>query len=173
MNISNEPQEESNQQSLKSIEDEKNKNKDHEDDKKSLPQEINIEHSSSIENQSLDSQNNHQEENPKDENHVESQKTDSSIATTFSGKVMPENGVTFRTAPRKDDRAQRQAGHGENLNFEGWTNGDNMVGADEKADNRWYKLAGQDFWVPACFIDGEPPSNLSPMTIDGGDDEPK
>lgn len=173
LNVSNEPQEESNQQSLKSIEDEKNKNEDKEDDKKLPPQEINLEQSSSIENQSLDSPNNHQEENPKDENHVESQKTDSSIATTFSGKVMPESGVTFRTAPRKDDRAQTQAGHGENLNFECWTNGDNMVGADEKADNRWYKVAGQDFWVPACFIDGEPPSDLSAMTIEGGGDEPK
>ncbi|TAE82280.1 MAG: hypothetical protein EAZ60_17030 [Oscillatoriales cyanobacterium] len=173
LNISNEPQEESNQQSLKSIEDEKNKNKDHEDDKKSLPQEINIEHSSSIENQSLDSQNNHQKENPKDENHVESQKTDSRIDTTFSGKVMSNSGVDFCIAPRNDARTQSEAGYDDKLNFEGWTNGDKMVGADGTEDDRWYKVAGQDFWVPACFIDGEPPSNLSPMTIEGGGDESK
>jgi hypothetical protein len=166
-------QEESEQQNSESSEDKITQNQEHGDDKKSPSQQTNLEQSNSIESQSLDSPNNHQQENPKDENHVESQKTNSSTGTTFSGKVMSNSGVNFRTAPRNDARTQSEAGYGDKLDFEGWTNGDNMVGADGTEDDRWYKVAGPNFWVPACFIDGEPPSNLSPMTIEGGGDEPK
>lgn len=170
-NFSENSQEESDQQKSESIEDKHTQNQEHGDDKESPSQQTNLEGSNHTDSLSSDSLNNHQKEGPKDEKSVESQENSSSIGTTFSGTVMSKSGVSFRTDPRKDARTQTQAGYGEKLKFEGWTHGENMVGADGKADDRWYKVAGKNFWVPACFIDGDPPSDLPAMTIEGGDDE--
>jgi hypothetical protein len=169
--FSEKSQEESGQQKSESIADEIAQNQEHGDIQESPSEQTNLEESNSTGSPSLDSLNYHQKEGTKDENSVKSEETSSSIGATFSGKVMCNSGVIFRTDPRNNARTQTQAGHGKNLNFEGWTHGENMVGADGKADDRWYKVAGQDFWVPACYIEGEPPSDLQPINSGRGDDE--
>lgn len=169
--FSEKSQEENEQQNSEGIEDKNTQNDEHGNLQESPSQPTNLEESNSTESQSLDSPNNHQAESTKDEQNVDSQETSSSIGTTFSGKVTSKSGVSFRTAPRNDDRTRTQAGSGDKLNFEGWTHGENVDGGDGKADDRWYKVAGQDYWVPACYIEGEPPSDLPPMNSGGGDNE--
>lgn len=87
----------------------------------------------------------------------------------FTGKVTPREGVCYRSKPHKDFRTDREAKFDFGLRFDGWT----VVDSSEDNYKRWYKLAEEDYWVPANFIDGDPPSDLPAMTIEGGGDEPK
>lgn len=88
---------------------------------------------------------------------------------TFQGKVTPESGVDYHSEPRKDAEIKGQAEYGSVQNFDAWI----RVDCSEDNYKKWYKLAGQDYWVPANFIEGEQPTDLPPMSSEGVSDEPK
>ncbi|NEO54684.1 MAG: hypothetical protein F6K54_17320 [Okeania sp. SIO3B5] len=81
----------------------------------------------------------------------------------FKGTVSVFQGVKCRTEPSKDPKYFQGSSFDQNteLNFDAWTESDEMIGLD-KSDRRWYKVSGQQWWVPAVYIDGEPP-NSSPF----------
>lgn len=152
------PKEESEQQNSESIGDETTKNEDYGDSKELLSQEVLLSESNPLqENQDL----------------AEQQKSLISRAITFKGKVTCHTGLNLRSCPRKDSATGSKVAYAAELNFEGWIIGDTWDETQKESDSRWYKLAGQDYWLPACYIGGEPPSDLPPMTIEGGGDESK
>jgi hypothetical protein len=88
-------------------------------------------------------------------------------STIFSGKVTCKEGVSLRSRPSDSYRTNNVKQYDDSLNFEGWV----TQARNNDPDARWYKLAEQDYWVPACFIKGEPPKDMLPMEYSGGDDE--
>jgi len=100
--------------------------------------------------------------------------TESSSPRTFKGKVTCHAGVMFRRRPKKEAKTGSKAAYGEVLNFEVWIVGEpwkETTSPHQELDNRWYKLTGQNYWLPAFHIEGEPPSDLPPMESTGGTDE--
>ena len=100
--------------------------------------------------------------------------TESSSPKIFKGKVTCNAGVSFRSRPQKEPRTASKAAYGEVLNFEGWIFGEpwkETISPNQELDNRWYKLAGQNYWLPAFYIEGAPPSDLKAMESTGGGDE--
>ena len=89
----------------------------------------------------------------------------------FTGKVTSTSGVYLRSRPNNQYRTKIVQPHNAVLTFEAWIVGETWDDISKKMDKRWYKLAGQDYWVPADFIEGEPPSDMPPMEYSGGDDE--
>ena len=93
---------------------------------------------------------------------------------TFKGKVTCRTGLAFRDSPRKEAKAGLQASYNAELDFEAWIVGEPWkegISLNQKPDDRWYKLKGQNYWLPAFHIEGEPPSDLPPMESTGGTDE--
>jgi hypothetical protein len=88
-------------------------------------------------------------------------------STIFSGKVTCKEGVSLRSRPSDSYRTNNVKQYDDLLNFEGWV----TQARNNDPDARWYKLVEQDYWVPACFIKGEPPKDMLPMEYSGGDDE--
>jgi hypothetical protein len=67
-----------------------------------------------------------------------------------------------------------QTSYNAELDFEAWIVGEpwkEEISLNEKTDDRWYKLTGKNYWLPAFHIKGEPPSDLPPMERTGGTDE--
>jgi hypothetical protein len=91
----------------------------------------------------------------------------------FTGNVTSTSGLAFRSKPNlhSDYRTKTIAEYDTVLNFEGWILGDSGDDVGKESGKKWYKLAGEDYWVPAEYIKGDPPSDLPAMTIEGGDDE--
>ncbi|MEG3837127.1 S8 family serine peptidase [Microcoleus sp. Z1_C3] len=81
----------------------------------------------------------------------------------FSGSVGPSNGINLRYSPNFSDRSSLNENWGKQLQFDAWTYGE--VGTDlwlGTPDARWFKIKGQNLWVPSAWIYGNPP-NSSPM----------
>ena len=91
----------------------------------------------------------------------------------FKGKITCNVGIMFRNRPQKEAKTGSKAHYNEALNFEGWVIGEPWKDGlySEKKDNRWYKVAGQDWWLPAFHIEGEPPSDMPPIEGAGGNHE--
>lgn len=81
----------------------------------------------------------------------------------FSGRVMPTVGVALRNSPNLNDKVPGSAyAYNQILKFDAWTRGETAI--DSKLgtpDNRWFKIAGTNYWVPSAYIDGNPPSSGS------------
>lgn len=92
---------------------------------------------------------------------------------TFKGKVTCSSGLMFRCRPEKEAKTGSKAAYNEDLNFEGWVVGEPWKEGfhiNQKQDDRWYKVAGQNLWLPAIYIEGEPPNDMEPMEYPRGDD---
>jgi hypothetical protein len=92
----------------------------------------------------------------------------------FKGKVTCNRGIMFHRLPNREAKTGSKAACGEVLNFEAWIVGKpwkERMSRNQKPDDRWYKLTGQNYWLPAFHIEGEPPSDLPPMESTGGEDE--
>lgn len=87
---------------------------------------------------------------------------------SFTGWVMPSQGVALRNSPSYNDRSGKAEPYGKWLSFDAWTNGDTVndyqVGTP---DSRWFRVAGTNYWVPSAYIYGNPqglPGNQKPNT---------
>lgn len=90
----------------------------------------------------------------------------------FRGRL--NRNLKFRYCPQKDAKTDSEAANGELVDFEAWIVGEPWkvgISLSEKQDARWYKVAGQNWWLPAFHIEGEPPSDMPPMQSKGGEDE--
>lgn len=95
-------------------------------------------------------------------------------STTFKGRVTCK--LKFRYSPKKEDKAKSEAASGEVLNFEAWLIGEPWNEDDSSNDlqnKKWYKLAGQDYWLPAVHIEieGVLPTELEIKEATGDRDE--
>lgn len=95
---------------------------------------------------------------------------------TFKGKVTCNAGVMFRSLPKREAKTGSKAAHGEDLNFEAWIVGEPWKeenSSNQQQDDRWYKLAGQDYWLPAFHIkiEGDLPTELDITEPTGDKDE--
>lgn len=80
----------------------------------------------------------------------------------FTGWVMPEKGVALRNSPDEDDRSSLAEPYKETLTFDAWTYGDTVTDYQlGTPDNRWFRIAGTDYWVPSAYIFGNPPDEGS------------
>jgi uncharacterized protein YceH (UPF0502 family) len=111
------------------------------------------------------------QENDKSQDLAESTKSPGGGSINFKGKVTCSPPLAFRSRPNRDSQTSSKAGHNEELNFEGWIVGEPWDENHKESGSKWYKIAGQDWWLPACYINGEPPSDLLPMNSGGGDNE--
>lgn len=88
----------------------------------------------------------------------------------FSGRVMPTIGVALRNSPNLNDKVSGLAyAYNQILKFDAWTRGETAI--DSKLgtpDDRWFKIAGTNYWVPSAYIDGNPPSSSSGGSSGGG-----
>ena len=103
------------------------------------------------------------------------------VSKTFKGEV--KGKVTFknkskqlacRNYPKENSKTGVIVNFGEVLTFEGWIIGEpwkERTSRPQEQDNRWYKVAGQNWWLPAFHIEGEPPSDMPPMQLEGGGGE--
>lgn len=148
------PKEESEQQNSDSIEDKTTKIEEYGDPKESPSQEA-------TPNESNPSQNNQD---------ISGQQRSLII---FKGKVKNNSGLNRRSYPRRNSVASLRVEYATELDFEGWIVGEPWDNAHKNSGSRWYKLAGENFWLPSLYIEGEPPSDLPSMTIEGCGDEPK
>lgn len=81
----------------------------------------------------------------------------------FSAWVMSSNGITLRNSPRLADRSNQAVGYRQTLSFDGWAYGETVADLQlGTPDARWYKLAGQNLWVPSAYVNGNAP-NSRPM----------
>lgn len=95
---------------------------------------------------------------------------------TFKGKVNCNAGVMFRSLPKRLAKTGSKAAHGEDLNFEAWIVGEPWKeenSMNQQQDDRWYKLAGQNYWLPAFYIkiEGDLPTELEITEPTGDKDE--
>ncbi len=93
---------------------------------------------------------------------------------TFKGRVTHK--LNFRDRPQKDARVNIEAAIGTELFFEGWVVGESWKTTNplnQKQDDKWYKVAGQAWWLPAFHvqIEGDLPSDLQLTEILGEKDE--
>jgi serine/threonine protein kinase len=77
----------------------------------------------------------------------------------FSGKVGPTVGVNLCLDRRLNACTSEQEPHNKTLNFDGWGYGETVNDMwTGNPDALWYKLSGQNRWVPSAYINGYPPS---------------
>jgi hypothetical protein len=78
---------------------------------------------------------------------------------TYQGKLMRQPPkLAFRNRPQKEAKTDVEVGYDQILDFEGWIVGGSWnegSGKNKKEDNRWYKVAGQDLWLPAIYVEVE------------------
>ena len=85
------------------------------------------------------------------------------IRVNFSGWVMSTTGTNLRNSPHLSDRSSQNVAYRQTLSFDAWTYGDTVTDLQlGTPDARWYKLAGQNYWVPSAYISGNAP-NSKPM----------
>jgi surface antigen len=81
----------------------------------------------------------------------------------FSAWVMSTTGVNLRNSPRLADRSNQNVAYRQTLSFDGWTYGETVNDLQlGTPDARWYKVAGQNLWVPSAYVYGNAP-NSRPM----------
>ncbi|MDZ8055268.1 MAG: polymorphic toxin type 44 domain-containing protein [Aulosira sp. ZfuCHP01] len=81
------------------------------------------------------------------------------VRASFSGWVMPSIGVYLRNSPHLNDKTSQAKPYHETLYFDGWTTGDVVTDYSlGTPDNRWFKVAGTNYWVPSGYINGNPPT---------------
>ena len=89
-------------------------------------------------------------------------------AVVFSGKVTPAKGVYFQTQPHQGQeyKSQIKADYNSILEFDTWTHSDEIkIKKQDLLNSKWYKISGQNYWwVPAAYIEGEPPNLSSSST---------
>ncbi len=78
----------------------------------------------------------------------------------FSGVVMSTNGVNLRNTPVLGDRTTLNRAYNERVSFDAWTTGETVTDlALGTPDNRWFRIAGTNLWVPSGYINGNPPTS--------------
>ena len=90
----------------------------------------------------------------------ETQTTEKIYTFTFTGEVISTLGYEFYNEPKNNKKyfSGIPLKFKSNLNFEAWTYGDE-VKYYNKTDCRWYKTFSHKLWVPAAYIEGEPPNS--------------
>ncbi|MEH2060379.1 MAG: Calx-beta domain-containing protein [Nostoc sp.] len=83
------------------------------------------------------------------------QPTPSSINyLNFTGVVTPSQGVNLRNSSNYDDRSSQNKAYGNLLTFDAWTTGTSVQDYNNSniVTDRWFRLAGTNFWVPDAYI---------------------
>lgn len=141
-----------------------------EDEKKTTDLMVGQDQSVFVQPQSSDFAQDHLEGSHSDQTATELSKS----FKTFKGKAT--RNLKFRHSPKKEDKAESEVASGEVLNFEGWVVGEPWKGeisASQQKNDRWYKVAGQNYWLPAFYIEieGDLPTDLEIKATTGEKDE--
>jgi len=84
-------------------------------------------------------------------------------SVNFSAWVMSTTGANLRNSPHLADRSNQNVAYRQTLAFDGWTYSDVVNDLQlGTPDARWYKIAGQNLWVPSAYVNGNAP-NSRPM----------
>jgi hypothetical protein len=80
-------------------------------------------------------------------------------SVNFSGKVGSPVGINLRLDRRLDASSLEHVPYNATLNFDGWAYGQtvNDIWTGDP-DALWFKVSGQNRWVPSAYINGYPPS---------------
>ncbi|MGB6294790.1 MAG: pre-peptidase C-terminal domain-containing protein [Rivularia sp. (in: cyanobacteria)] len=71
----------------------------------------------------------------------------------FIGVVTPSIGVNLRNSSNYDDKSRQNRAYGQVLTFNAWTTGSSVKEINSSiVSNRWFRVAGTNFWVPDAYI---------------------
>jgi uncharacterized protein with LGFP repeats/LysM repeat protein len=80
----------------------------------------------------------------------------------FYGVVMSTTGVNLRYSPNLGDRSNDNRAYNQVLHFDAWTTGESVVDLyTNQSDNRWFRIAGTNEWVPSGYINGNPDRSVT------------
>ena len=89
----------------------------------------------------------------------------------FSLRVGSSTGINLRSDRRLDARTNQNVAYNQIVDFDGWGYGQSVNDLWRgKPDALWFKLKGQDRWVPSAYMIGYPPSKppIQPNCSGGG-----